>query len=203
MTGLHKGQNASKNCVTRIVSRYPKFGGTPICPICSLVKSFNEDYYFKIASIFKNVIPCSWQKILFLTRVILKSFQKKKKDSSLCLWSYFFDLVMLCYILSCFSWHILLQGQEFWVLQLIPHVLGTKIEIYYSPVTIHCYHSLSLFTSYCLYIYIIPISCCRISYHYVFYRFTKLHVTMHFELYIYLDCWIFPIYTNIVLTALK
>ena len=55
--------------------------------------------------------------------------KEKKKDSSLCLWSYFFDLVMLCYILSCFSWHILLQEQEFWVLQLIPHVLGTKIEI--------------------------------------------------------------------------
>ena len=68
--------------------------------------------------------------------------KRKKKDSSLCLWSYFFDLVMLCYIFSCFSWHILLQGQEFWVLQLIPHVLGTKIEIYYSPVTIHCYYSL-------------------------------------------------------------
>ena len=65
-----------------------------------------------------------------------------------------------------------------------------------------CHYSLSLFTCYCLYIYIIPISC-HISYHYVFYRFTKLHVTMHFELYIYLDCWIFPIYTNIVLTALK
>ena len=62
-----------------------------------------------------------------------------------------------------------------------------------------CHYSLLLY----IYIYIIPISCCHISYHYVFYRFTKLHVTMHFELYIYLDCWIFPIYTNIVLTALK
>ena len=106
LTGLHKGQNASKNCVTKTISRYPEFGGTPICPICSLVKSFNEDYYFKIASIFKNVIPCSWQKILLLTMVILKSFQKKKKNSSLCLWLYFFDLIVLCYILSCFFWHI-------------------------------------------------------------------------------------------------
>ena len=69
-------------------------------------------------------------------------------------------------------------------------------------VTIHCcYSSVTVYIY--IYIYIIPISCCHISYHYVFYRFTKLHVTMHFELYIYLDCWIFPIYTNIVLTALK
>ena len=64
--------------------------------------------------------------------------------------------IMLCFTFWscfvtfwCFSWHILLQGQEFWVLQLIPHVLGTKFEIYYSPVTIHCYYSLSLFTRYC------------------------------------------------------
>ena len=45
------------------------------------------------------------------------------------------------FIMSCFSWHILLQGQEFWVLQLIPYILGTKIEIYYSlllfTVTVH------------------------------------------------------------------
>ena len=99
----------------------------------------------------QNVIPCSWQKILLLTRVILKSFQKKKEDSSLChalLWSYFFDLVMLCYTLPCFSWHTLHQRQEFWALQFIPHVLGTKNEIYYSPVTIHCHYSPSLFIRY-------------------------------------------------------
>ena len=35
------------------VSRYPESGGTPICPICTSVKSFNEYYYFKIVSIFK------------------------------------------------------------------------------------------------------------------------------------------------------
>ena len=92
----------------------------------------------------QNVIPCSWQKILLLTRVILKSFQKKKEDSSLChalLWSYFFDLVILCYTLPCFSWHNLHQIQEFWVLQFIPHILGTKNEIYYSPITIHRHYS--------------------------------------------------------------
>ena len=71
-------------------------------------------------------------------------------------------------------------------------------------ITIHCHYlPVTVYIYVYIYIYIIPISCCHISYHYVFYRFTKLHVTMHFELYIYLDCWIFPIYTNIVLTALK
>ena len=100
-------------------------------------------------------------KILLLTKVILKSFQKKKEDSSLChaiLWSYFFALVMLCYTLPCFSWHNLHQRQEFWVLQFIPHVLGTKKEIYYSPVTIHCHYSLSLFTChYSLSLFIVTI----------------------------------------------
>ena len=150
----------------------------------------------------QNVIPCSRQKYCFWQGSFWRLSKRKRE---ILYYAMLHFLVILCYILSCFSWHILLQGQEFWVLQLIPHVLGTKIEIYYSPVTIHYYYLLSLFTCYCLYIYIyiIPISCCHISYHYVFYRFTKLHVTMHFELYIYLDCWIFPIYTNIVLTALK
>ena len=32
------------------VSRYPKFGGTSTCPICTLVKIFNNYYYFKIVS---------------------------------------------------------------------------------------------------------------------------------------------------------
>ena len=43
------------------VSRYPEFGGTPICLICSLVKSFNEYYYFKIVSKEKGrffIMPC-------------------------------------------------------------------------------------------------------------------------------------------------
>ena len=38
--------------------------------------------------------------ILLLTRIILKTFQKKKKDSS---FGHAIDLVMLCSILSCFS----------------------------------------------------------------------------------------------------
>ena len=63
-----------------------------------------------------------------------------------------FDLVILCSILPCFSWHILLQGQDFWVLQLIPHVLGQKLKftIHLSlfAINIHCHYSLSLFTCY-------------------------------------------------------
>ena len=53
LTGLHKGQNASKIMLLKTVLRYPEFGGTSICLICTLVKSFNECYYFKIVSIFK------------------------------------------------------------------------------------------------------------------------------------------------------
>ena len=82
--------------------------------------------------------PMLMTKILLLTRVILKSFQKKKEDSSLC---HTLLLVMLCYTLPSFSWHNLHQRQEFWVLQLIPHVLGTKIEIHYSLLLFTRYYS--------------------------------------------------------------
>ena len=98
-------------------------------------------------------------KILLLTMVILKSFQKKKEDSSLChalLWSYFFDLVMLCYTLPCFSWHNLHQRQEFWVLQFIPTFWGQKmkftIHLSLFTVTIHPLLFMTLFTpNFCLF----------------------------------------------------
>ena len=89
-------------------------------------------------------------KILLLTRIILKTFQEKKKRFLIML------LVMLCSILSCFSWHILLQGQEFWVPQLIPHVLGQKVKftIHLSlfTITIHLLLFMTLFTpKFCLF----------------------------------------------------
>ena len=82
-------------------------------------------------------------KILLLTRAILESFQKEKGRFFMPPFCHiFYALVMILYTLPCFLWHHLLQRQEFWVQQLIPHVLGAKNEIYYSSVTIH----LSLFT---------------------------------------------------------
>ena len=42
------------------VSRYPEFGRTPICPICTLVKIFNGYYYFKIVSHRFNVSEDSY-----------------------------------------------------------------------------------------------------------------------------------------------
>ena len=102
-------------------------------------------YYSKCDPIQKHRIS-SWQKYCFWQGSFWRLFKRKRKILHYAMLHF---LVMLCYILSCFSWHILLQGQEFWVLQLILHVLGTKFEIYYSPVTIHYYYSLSLFTRYC------------------------------------------------------
>ena len=129
----------------KLFQRHSKFGGTPICLIYSLVKSFNEYYYFKI------LIPCSRQKYCFWQESFWRLSKQKRKMLHYA-FGHAFDLVMLCSILSCFSWHILLQGQEFWVLQLIPHVLGQKVKftIHLSlfTITIH----LSLFTSnFCLF----------------------------------------------------
>ena len=104
---------------------------------------------------FKNVIPCSRQKYCFWQGSFWRLSKRKRKILHYA-FGHTFDLVMFCSILSCFSWHILLQGQEFWVLQLIPHVLGKKVKftIHLSlfTITIHCHYSLLLFTpNFCLF----------------------------------------------------
>ena len=90
--------------------------------------------------------PMLMPKILLLTRVILESFQKEKGRFFMPPFCHiFYALAMILYTLPCFLWHQLLQRQEFWVLQIIPHVLGQKIKFtihcYYSSVTIHYYYS--------------------------------------------------------------
>ena len=135
-----------------LLSRYPEFGGTPICPICTWVKSFNEYYYFKIVSIFKMWSHAHDKRYYFWQGSFCSLSKRKRKILHYAMPTFshiFFALVMTYYTLPCFFWQNLHQRQEFWVLQFIPHVLGTKNEIYYSSVTIHCYYSLSLFTCYC------------------------------------------------------
>ena len=90
--------------------------------------------------------PMLIPKILLLTRVILKSFQKKKGRFFMPTFCHiFYALVMIYYTLPCFFWHTLHQRQEFWVLQLISHVLGQKVKftIHLSlfTITIHCHYS--------------------------------------------------------------
>ena len=103
----------------------------------------------------QNVIPCSCQRYCFWQGSFWRLSKRKRKILHYA-FGHTFDLVMLCSILSCFSWHILLQWQEFWVLQFIPHVLGQKVKftIYLSlfTVTIHCHYSPLLFTpNFCLF----------------------------------------------------
>ena len=92
--------------------------------------------------------PVLITKILLLTKVTLKSFQKKRKILHYAMPSFshtFFALVMIYYTLPCFSWQKLHQRQEFLTLPFIPHVLGQKVKftIHLSlfTVTIHCHYS--------------------------------------------------------------
>ena len=90
--------------------------------------------------------PMLTTKILLLTRVILKTFQKKNEDSSLCYTSLFghallhFVMLFLTYsaprtrILSSTT-HFPRFGDKNWNLLFTCHF--------------YCYYSLSLFTSYC------------------------------------------------------
>ena len=76
--------------------------------------------------------PMLTTKILLLTRVILKSFKKKKKDSSLCLWSCF---VTFCHV----SLDIFCSKDKNFSSTIVSPRFGEKSEIY---------NSLSLFTCY-------------------------------------------------------
>ena len=122
----------------------------------------------KMVTILKNVIPYFWQRyswkliwsdlnLMLLTKLILKSFKKKRKESSSChalLWSCFhallyFDLAMLLLKKSA-------SRQKFSALQFIRHILETKRRNspfnHYSPVTIHPLLFITLFTpNFCLF----------------------------------------------------
>ena len=150
MTGLHlhKGQNASKLVLLKTWNCFKISWIWQNSHLSDMHFSQKLRWVLLLQDCFsiQNVISCSQQKYCFWQESFWRISKRKRKILHYAMLHF---LVILCYILSCFSWHILFQGQEFWVLQLIPHVLGTKIEIYYSPVTIHYYYSLSLFTRYC------------------------------------------------------
>ena len=111
----------------------------------------------KIVTIFKNVIPCSWQryswKLMLLTQLNLKSFKKKKEASSSCHalhWPCFVYHVMLCFGYALF-WpchayldKICTKDKNSQLYNWFPTFWRQKGEIYYSPITIH----LSLFIRY-------------------------------------------------------
>ena len=152
MTGLHlhKGQNASKLVLLKTWNCFKISWIWQNSHLSDMHFSQKLRWVLLLQDCFsiQNVISCSQQKYCFWQESFWRISKRKRKILHYAM-PYFFDLVMLCSTLPCFSWHNLYQRQEFWVLQLIPHVLGTKNEIYYSPVTIHYYYSLSLFTCYC------------------------------------------------------
>ena len=59
---------------------YPEFGGTPTCPICTLVKIFNDYYYFKIVSMRSR----AHNKDIASDKGHFEVFPKEKEDSLLC-----------------------------------------------------------------------------------------------------------------------
>ena len=151
LAGLHKGQNASKivNCFKTDI---PNLTELPFVRYALQSKDLMSATTSRLLQ-FSECNPMLMPKILLLTRAILESFQKEKGRFLMPPFCHiFYALVMILYTLPCFLWHHLLQRQEFWVLQLIPHVLGQKmkftIRCYYSSVTIH----LLLFTpKFCLF----------------------------------------------------
>ena len=86
LAGLHKAQNASKNCVTKnpeLFQDIPNLAedfNSLICPICTLVKIFNDYYYFKIVSMRSR----AYNKDIASNKGHFEVFPKEKEDSSLC-----------------------------------------------------------------------------------------------------------------------
>ena len=86
LTGLHKGQNASKNYVTKNLELFQDIPNLAedfnslICPICTLVKIFNDYYYFKIVSMRSR----AHNKDIAFDKGHFEVFPKEKEDFSLC-----------------------------------------------------------------------------------------------------------------------
>ena len=147
MTGLHKGQNASKNCVTKNSELFQDIPNLAELPFVRYALWSKSSMITTTSRLFQWD-PMLITKILLLTKVTLKSFQKKRKILHYDMPSFshtFFALVIVYYTLPCFSWQNLHQRQEFSALQLIPHVLGQKVKftIHLSlfTITIHCHYS--------------------------------------------------------------
>ena len=128
---------------TGTVLRYPEFGETPICPICTLVKSFNEYYYFKIVSIFK-MWSHAHDKDIASNKGHFEVFPKEKGRFFIMPCPTF--LIWSCFVPLCHASPdiICTKDKNFEFYNSFPTFWGQKMKF-----TIHCYYSLSLFTRYC------------------------------------------------------
>ena len=131
--------------VLKLFQRQPKFGGTLICLIYSLVKSINECYYFKITSRLWSHAP---NKNTASDKNYFEDFQNKKEKMLHYAFGHAFGLVILCFAMLLLTY----STQRTRLLSSTTHSprFGAKSEIYYSSVTIHYYYSLSLFICYYL-----------------------------------------------------
>ena len=105
----------------------------------------------KMVTIFKNVIPCFWQRyswkliwsnlnLMLLTKLILKSFKKKRKESSSC--HACFALVMLCFDLAMLLLTKSAPKTQIFSFTIDSPRFGDKkkkftIHFHYSSITIH------------------------------------------------------------------
>ena len=144
MTGLHKGQNTSKNC--ELFQDVPNLAELPFVRYALQSK---VPMSATTSRLLQDCDPMLPTRIIFLlTRITFKTFQAKRKDASLCFWSCFW----FCHTLFCHasSDTIYSKDKNFGFYNSFPTFLGQKmkftIHYYYSSVTIHCYYSLSLFT---------------------------------------------------------
>ena len=78
----------------KVFQRQPKFGGTLICLIYSLVKSINKCYYFKITSRLWSYAP---NKNIPSDKNHFEDFPSKKKKMLHYAFGHVFGLVILCF----------------------------------------------------------------------------------------------------------
>ena len=106
-----------------------------------------------MVTIFKNVIPCFWQRyswkliwsdlnFMLLTKLILKSFKKKMKEFSSCHALLYFDLTMLLLTKSAPKTKIFNSTID-------SPCFGDKNEKFTIQSLFTCHYSLSLFIRYC------------------------------------------------------
>ena len=135
-----------KNCVAKVLKlfqRQPKFGGTLICLIYSLVKSINKCYYFKITSRLWFHAP---NKNIPSNKNHFEDFPSKKKKMLHYAFGHAFGLVILCFAMLLLAQ----SAPKTRILSFTTHSphFGAKNEIYYSLLLFIYHYSLSLFTCY-------------------------------------------------------
>ena len=152
MTGLHKGQNASKNCVTKNLELFqdipnleelPFFVRYALWSKSSMITTISRFFSTDLMFLKIPICPLTWH---LMTSFLSLLF---------CDWSFLVPIIWPNELSRLYGnpslWPRFSHFQKFWIYKWFS-MLWRQKEIYYSPVTIHPVLFMTLFTpKFCLF----------------------------------------------------